>query len=85
MAEGMSNSHRVVMYGRTACHLCDEARGVILAARDRGARFGFEEVTIDGNPDLERDYGFRVPVVEVDGREEFEIAVEPARLRRLVG
>lgn len=73
------------MYGRTACHLCDEAREAILAARDRGGRFDFEEVTIDGNPDLEREYGFRVPVVMVNGREEFEIAVEPTRLRRLVG
>ena len=73
------------MYGRRACHLCEEARGVILAERARGTRFEFDEVTVDGDPELERDYGVRVPVVEVDGREAFEIAVEPTRLRRLLG
>ena len=65
----MANPHRVLMYGRSVCHLCDEARRVILAERD---------------PELERSYGMRVPVVEIDGLEEFELAVEPARFRRLV-
>ena len=72
------------MYGRRACHLCDEAREVILAELARGTRFEFEEITVDGDPELEREYGVRVPVVELDGREEFEIALEPARLRRLL-
>ena len=82
----MANPHRVLMYGRSACHLCDEARRVILAERDRepAPAFDFEERTIDGDPELERSYGMRVPVVEIDGLEEFELAVEPARFRRLV-
>jgi hypothetical protein len=73
----------VRMYSRRTCGLCDKARAVILAERER-APFRFEEVMIDGDEDLERAYGVRVPVVEVDGREEFEIAVEPSRLRHLV-
>jgi glutaredoxin len=74
----------VRMYSRRRCGLCDEARKVILGVR-RESSFEFEEVLIDGNDALERDYGIRVPVVEVDGREEFEIRVDPARLRLLVG
>lgn len=73
----------VVMYSRKTCGLCDKARSVILAERKRGT-FRFDEVFIDGDDRLEREYGLRVPVVEVAGREEFEFEVEPARFRRLV-
>jgi glutaredoxin-like protein DUF836 len=74
---------RVVLYSRRACHLCDEARSVILAERDR-TPFDFDEVLIDGDEALERDYGLRVPVVEVDGAEEFEFVVEPRGFARLL-
>jgi Glutaredoxin-like domain (DUF836) len=74
---------RVVLYSRRACHLCDEARSVILAERDR-TPFAFDERFIDGDDDLERDYGLRVPVVEVDGAEAFEFVVDPKALARLV-
>lgn len=71
------------MYSRRTCGLCDEARQAVLAARWQ-APFDFEEIFIDGDPALEDAYGLRVPVIAVDGREEFEIAVDPAALRRLV-
>lgn len=74
----------VRLFSRRTCGLCDEARSAILAERTRGTTFLFEEVFVDGDPGLERAYGVRVPVVEVDGVEEFEVAVEPDRLRRLV-
>jgi glutaredoxin len=73
----------VRMYSRRTCGLCDEAREVIQSLR-REVPFEFEEVLIDGNDRLERDYGVRIPVVEVDGREEFEIRVDPEHLRDLV-
>jgi glutaredoxin len=74
---------RVTMYSRATCGLCDEAREVLLAARsDHG--FEFEEVLIDGRADLEREYGVRVPVVLVDGEEEFELHVDPGRFRQLL-
>ncbi|HEX9235922.1 MAG TPA: glutaredoxin family protein [Actinomycetota bacterium] len=74
---------RVILYSRVGCHLCDEARTAILAER-RSVPFGFDEVLIDGNEDLERRFGLRVPVVTVNGREEFELSVQAARFRRLV-
>ena len=73
----------VRMYSRRTCGLCDKARAVILTERER-VPFRFEEITIDGDDELERRYGVRVPVVEVNGAEEFEIAVEPTRLRSLL-
>jgi glutaredoxin len=67
------------MYSRPGCGLCDEAREVILAARDR-ARFEFDEVDISGDDALELEYGIRIPVVLVDGEELFEIRVDPREL-----
>ncbi len=80
---GMTNGPPVVLYSRSACHLCDAARTVIADVR-RGIEFPFREVLIDGDDGLEREYGTRVPVVTVDGREEFEFAVEAGRLRALL-
>jgi hypothetical protein len=72
------------MYSRRRCGLCDEARAVIESV-GRRAPMSFDEVFIDGDDDLERRYGLRVPVVEVDGEEAFEFTVDAdglaARLR----
>jgi glutaredoxin len=73
----------VRMYSRRACGLCEEARAVIQKVRESSS-FDFDEVFIDGDGSLERRYGQRVPVVEVDGVEEFEFTVDPAALERLV-
>ena len=72
------------MYSRKRCGLCDEAREVIVALLEK-KDFDFEEVFIDGNEELERAYGLRVPVVLLDGAEEFETRVEPDLLREALG
>ena len=73
----------MVMYSRNTCGLCDKARAVIRAERDRSP-FAFEEVFIDGDDDLERAHGMRVPVIEIDGVERFETFVDPRSFARLV-
>ena len=73
----------VRMYSRRTCGLCDEARETILTVRARRS-FEFEEVFVDGDESLERSYGLRVPVVEVNGAEMFEFAVEPAAFEQMV-
>jgi hypothetical protein len=75
--------HTVLLYSRRTCHLCDEARAALLAAHGRRP-FAFQEVFVDDDEDLERQFGLRVPVVLVDGAEEFEFQVDPDRLRRLL-
>jgi len=72
---------RVRMYSRPGCGLCDEAREVILAERER-TPFAFEEVDISGDDALELEYGIRIPVVEIDGEERFELTVDPASFAR---
>jgi glutaredoxin len=74
---------RVTMYSRRTCGLCDEAREAILSLRDE-AVFEYEEVFVDGDETLEKEYGLRVPVILVDGVERFEVQVPTAELRALL-
>jgi glutaredoxin len=67
----------VVMYSRPGCGLCDEAREVILAERAR-TPFEFREIDISEDDGLELEYGIRIPVVTVEGKERFEVRVEPS-------
>ena len=75
--------HHVVLYARSGCHLCDVARETILSQRER-LGFEFTEVDIEADDELELEYGIRIPVVEVDGEEAFEVTVDAERLSRMV-
>lgn len=80
----MSGGVRLVrLYSRPGCHLCDDARALILAEQDRTA-FVFEEVDVSTGEDLEREYGTRIPVVEVDGAEVAEISLDPDEFAAVV-
>jgi glutaredoxin len=72
---------RVVLYTREGCGLCETAKRVLLAERER-TPFDLEEIDVEGNDDLEMEYGIRIPVVLVDGVELFEVVVEPDALGR---
>jgi len=67
------------MYSRPGCGLCDEAREVVMAERER-TPFSYQEIDISADDALELEYGVRIPVVLVDGVEVFEIRVDPGQL-----
>jgi glutaredoxin len=69
----------VTLYGKPGCHLCEDAREVILRVR-RSSPFALEEVDVTLDPALHREYGERIPVVAVDGEELFEYHVDAAVL-----
>jgi glutaredoxin-like protein DUF836 len=71
------------MYSRRRCGLCDEAREVVESV-GRTVPLEFDEVFIDGDDDLELRYGLRIPVIEVAGREVFELTVDAEALAELV-
>jgi glutaredoxin len=73
----------VTLYGKPGCHLCEEAREVVLRVRDDHG-FDLEEVDVSLDPALHRDYGERIPVVAVDGEEAFQYHVDGEALRRLL-
>jgi glutaredoxin len=69
---------------REGCHLCVVA-GETLARI--GAEAGLEPVAVDvdADDDLRAEYGDRVPVVLLEGREHSYFSVDVQRLRRDLG
>ncbi len=72
----------VVVYTRQDCHLCDEAKALLV-------RYSHElpmiiEVDIDPYPDLVEKHGQCVPVVEMDGKVRFKGRINPMLLERLL-
>jgi glutaredoxin len=70
----------VTLYGRPGCHLCDDARAVLLRVR-ADVRFALEEVDIESDDRLLARYLERIPVVALDGEELFDFVVDERALR----
>ncbi len=71
---------RIRLLGRRGCHLCDEARSTVAAVAAEAA-VGWDEIDVDSDGDLADEYGDRVPVVLLDGREHAYWRVDAERLR----
>jgi len=71
----------VVLYGRDGCCLCDDAREILLRVRARHP-FVLEDRDIDRDEELLRAYLERIPVVTIDGVEQFELFVNESELER---
>ncbi len=69
----------VVLYGRTGCHLCDDARAGLLRLAARRP-FRLREVDIEADPALLRRYLERIPVICVDGEEICELFLDEEAL-----
>ena len=72
---------RVVLYERAGCHLCDEARVLLDRLLGQG---GYARVDIDAADALVLRYGFRVPVISVDGVDRLEAPMTEGELRSLL-
>ena len=73
--------HRVTFFHAAGCHLCESA-GRVLAQVRTEVPFELDEVDITGDPELERRYRERIPVILVDGEEAFTYFLHPDGLRR---
>ena len=71
---------QVTLYGKPGCHLCEEAREVIVSVRLE-REFELVEVDVTLDPGLNRDYGERIPVIAVDGEDAFEYFVDREALQ----
>jgi len=74
----------VELFGRPGCHLCDDARAVLLALRER-IPFELRERDIEADDALHRAMLERIPVIALDGEELFEHFVDEAELARRLG
>ncbi len=79
-SEAASPLPDLVLYTREGCHLCDDAREVLLRV---GAPF--DEVDIERDDELFKRYLERIPVVAIDGREAFDLFVDEHALRARLG
>ncbi len=56
----------VQIYSRTGCHLCDVAEAKLMELQS-ALEFKLTKELIDGNLELEREYGDKVPVILING------------------
>ncbi len=76
---------RLQLLVRAGCHLCEDAAGTLA---ELAAEAGLEppvSVDVDADPELQAEYGDRVPVVLLDGRDHSYFTVDTRRLRRDLG
>jgi glutaredoxin len=67
----------VTLYTREGCHLCDDAKCVLMEAQRR-AEFDCQEQDIDTDPELRRLYNEEVPVIAINGAKAFKYHVDLA-------
>jgi hypothetical protein len=79
---------QLFLYARAGCDLCDEARVILDDVLRERAAAGLPapavvERDIDRNESWQRAFMATIPVIEFGGRQ-LELAVSPARIRRLL-
>jgi hypothetical protein len=79
--EGRGPSPRILLYTKSDCGLCHEAKAALLALR-RELAFELEEIDITTDASLAAAYREELPVGYLDGRKLFKYRVDPALLRR---
>lgn len=72
---------RLQLLVRAGCHLCQPARETLHRIAAEVGEVPLE-VDVDTDPELQAEYGDRVPVVLLDGAEHSYFTVDVLRLRR---
>lgn len=76
---------KVVVYSRKGCHLCEVVKESLTKLSRRGG-FTWQEVDVDSDGDLRRQFNDEVPVVFIDGRKAFKYRMDEQEfLRKLAG
>jgi glutaredoxin len=76
---------QVVVYSRKGCHLCEVVKESLTKLSRRGG-FSWQEVDVDGDGELRRQFNDEVPVVFIDGRKAFKYRMDEQEfLRKLAG
>ena len=70
----------VTVYSRSGCHLCENAE-VTLDGLKEELDFNLEIKLIDSNPELEKLYGYEVPVIHINGEHHDFFRVDVERFR----
>lgn len=73
----------VTVYSRTGCHLCETAIAQIQSVKS-DLNFNLEIKLIDGNSDLEKQYGEQVPVILINDQPHDYWRVDLARFSKAI-
>lgn len=65
----------VIVYSRKGCHLCEIVKESLVKLQKRGG-FQWQDVDVDSDPDLRRQYNDQVPVVFINGRKAFKYRMD---------
>jgi glutaredoxin len=68
-------AHEVVLYSRRGCHLCEIVKES-LAKLARQAPFSWQEIDVDSNDALRRQFNDEVPVVFINGKKAFKYRMD---------
>ena len=80
----MADPRQVLVYTRKGCHLCEIVKESLVKLERRGL-FRWQEVDVDTDEQLRRQFTDEVPVVFIDGRKAFKYHMDEREfLRKLV-
>jgi glutaredoxin len=74
-------SRQVVVYSRKGCHLCELVKESLTKLSRRGG-FTWQEVDVDSDTELRRQFNDEVPVVFIDGRKAFKYRMDEREFLR---
>lgn len=77
----MMTSRQVVVYSRKGCHLCEIVKETLVKLERRGG-FQWQEVDVDSDESLRRQFTDEVPVVFIDGRKAFKYRMDEQEFLR---
>jgi hypothetical protein len=75
---------RLTLVTREGCSLCDEMLGELAALGAEQALPALELVDVDSDPELQRRWGWKVPVLLLDGSRVCESRLDRGELLRLL-
>lgn len=76
-------SQQLTVYLRTGCHLCEDMLAILYELQP-ALDFGLDLVDISGNPQLEAQYGTKVPVLVGAEQEICHYFLDKAALERYI-
>ncbi|HZE28361.1 MAG TPA: glutaredoxin family protein [Terriglobales bacterium] len=77
----MDVPRKVLVYTRKGCHLCEIVKESIVKLARRGG-FVWQEVDVDTDDELRRQFNDEVPVVFIDGRKAFKYRMDEREFLR---
>jgi glutaredoxin len=78
---GVPESRQVVVYSRKGCHLCEVVKESLTKLSRRGG-FTWQDVDVDSDGELRRQFNDEVPVVFIDGRKAFKYRMDEQEFLR---